>query len=815
MPAIRSLSGFGLGLLFTMACAHAAPAPGTAAGSASTAHVNRIADGADFEAGLDGCALGMVAGRLHREAASVILEIDPSTAAHGGQSLRFVRPAACRLRYGLFFRPVAMRPGGPCTLSAWIKASRDGARGGMSLFAAGGDRGRPGMRPLTRVFPLTTEWARYELRIAELPPSAPVDGDPESGIYWAVLHPGDDGATVWIDAVQLEQGAQATPFSSAAWPELAVESNRPGNQFWAGEPITPRVRIYAPKARGPIVLRHRALDVIGDELAAGRQELTVPADGRLAIELPAFTPARRAWVTIEVVAGCDGSETRESVNVAVLERIDPPLPDQPCQLGFDYNGVTSPDNFGAGEHWHATNVGLNLDRIFRLAPQAGARWQRAADIVRWDDRPGFCVESAPGTFTFHDEGVKAIRAYGFEIMATLGNANAREAFCPPWARSDRTSRLAPIPTDEAWRRYIRTMVERYKGAIRHWEIINEPNTAFWAQDYLPLLAAASDEIRKTDPGAKIVGICGTADQGGDPQGYMRAVVEAGGLRHLDIVSGHTFCKPRPWMSRGEMPTWDYLVEVRSLLERHAPGRALPLWNTEGVKYPCWSGRPGAVRTTGEFVLQHKGRNVCASQGLAAAYVVRDCVIEFCGGARVLFLWQFRNELVDMHLPVAEALGTVDFFAPDGTPQAKFVALNALADKLRGARPIEHFGLSPQVRCTVFERAQGPFALLWRENEDESERAFASYLVPFGTGVTVEDMFGRPIDSKRQDGTQAVTISETPVYILAAQGMAAGALADEVRKCASRVAFGADKPLRNTMFGPGRFGRGKGKRGGDR
>ncbi len=474
--------------------------------------------------------------------------------------------------------------------------------------------------------------------------------------------------------------------------------------------------------------------------------------------------------------------------MAVLEKIPATLPEQPCQFGFDYNAVTSPENFGAGERWHSSNIGLNLDRVFRLAPMAGARWQRAADIVRWDDRPQLCVETAPGKFVFYDSGVKAIKSYGLEIMATLGNANAREEFCPTWARSGKTTRRAPIPKDDAWRRYVRTMVEHYKGEIKYWEIVNEPNTAFWAGDYSPLLVAAGEEVRRADPAAKVVGICGTADQQGDPQGYVRAVAETGALKALDIVSGHTFCKPRPWMSRGEMPTWDYLRDMQSLLKKNDPRGTLPLWNTEGVKYPCWSGRPDAVHTTAEFSFRFKGHNICTSQRLAAAYVVRDCVIEFCGGAQVLFLWQFRNEMVDTHLPVAEALGTVDFFAADGTPQAKFVALNALAEKLHGAKPVEHFGLSPQVRCAVFDSPAGAFALVWRENEDE--KGLHTYTLPLRGAIKVQDMFGRPA------GAAPAKVSENPVYLV---GGTATALAAAVKDAGKLVDFKFDKPLKNTLL----------------
>ena len=72
---------------------------------------NLIRDGASFEAGLDGCALAIAQGRLHRECAQVRLEIDRTTAVDGACSLKFSQPADCQNRYGLYYKPVALRSG--------------------------------------------------------------------------------------------------------------------------------------------------------------------------------------------------------------------------------------------------------------------------------------------------------------------------------------------------------------------------------------------------------------------------------------------------------------------------------------------------------------------------------------------------------------------------------------------------------------------------------------------------------------------------------------------------------------------------------
>jgi len=520
------------------------------------------------------------------------------------------------------------------------------------------------------------------------------------------------------------------------------------------------------------------------------------------VQLEPIAVPRRAWLTIEVTASCGGHEEKEYLNAAVIEKLPAALADQPCQFGFNFNHVTSPDDFGAGAKWDASNQHLSLDRVFRLAQHGGVRWMRGADIVRWERIRDFGCEVEPGKFVFFDDAVKAIKSYGLEIMGTLGNANTRENFCPEWARSGQQSRIAPIPKLDLWRRFIRTLVSHYRNDIKHWEIINEPNTAFWAKDYLPLLQAAYAEAKAADPQCTVIGICATSDQSGDPYGYIRSVAESGGLKHLDAVSGHTLCKGRPWQSRSEAMTWDYITDLAAMLKKLAPEKTLSLWNTEGVKYGSWTDRPNFPHTTTEYATLRHNRNMVLPQRWAAAYAMRDSVIEFCSGFHVLFLWEFRNTVQTANIAYAGTLGMMDWFAYDGTPQAKFVALNALSEKLRGAKPVEQFGLSPRVRCAVFDSPRGPFALVWRENENETD--LHSYTLTVRTTAEVQDMLGRPVRAEPSQGAIHVKISECPTYVVGDKNCKPGDLIAALKDAARLVQFTHDSPLKNPRpIGPRR------------
>jgi hypothetical protein len=107
--------------------------------------------------------------------------------------------------------------------------------------------------------------------------------------------------------------------------------------------------------------------------------------------------------------------------------------------------------------------------------------------------------------------------------------------------------------------------------IRYWQIWNEPNIEFLnpgesgllrTQLYAKLLKAAGEEIRKLDPGAKIVafntaGGCQYLGSGVPPDGmwqklkyigwrkFIRDVTDLVGPKSYDIIGTHPYTKPKP------------------------------------------------------------------------------------------------------------------------------------------------------------------------------------------------------------------------------------------------------------------------------
>ncbi len=131
--------------------------------------------------------------------------------------------------------------------------------------------------------------------------------------------------------------------------------------------------------------------------------------------------------------------------------------------------------------------------------------------------------------------------HNVKIMGTLGG-------CPYWANGDKAWMFPPIDTPEhmlAWRNYVKEVCTRYKGKVAAWELWNEENIKeFWgyvpaAAAYMPLLIAASQEIRAADPGAIVV-MGGLA--GGLSFTYFEDCLKLGLADYVDAVAYHPYAE---------------------------------------------------------------------------------------------------------------------------------------------------------------------------------------------------------------------------------------------------------------------------------
>jgi hypothetical protein len=185
----------------------------------------------------------------------------------------------------------------------------------------------------------------------------------------------------------------------------------------------------------------------------------------------------------------------------------------------------------------------------RLLHEAGFKWVRQE--FPWEDieihargdftdcRHGPCISA----WQKYDHIVDLADKYGMEIIARLSNP-------PAWSRRDGDARGAFAPPDDLadFGDFVDTVVRRYQGRIRYYQIWNEPNIyPEWGEQpvdpvgYTALLGVAHSRAKAADP--EVVIICGalapTIELGPRDMSdliFLQRMYDAGAAEHFDVMS---------------------------------------------------------------------------------------------------------------------------------------------------------------------------------------------------------------------------------------------------------------------------------------
>ncbi|HAZ65063.1 MAG TPA: hypothetical protein DCZ72_15840 [Armatimonadetes bacterium] len=140
---------------------------------------------------------------------------------------------------------------------------------------------------------------------------------------------------------------------------------------------------------------------------------------------------------------------------------------------------------------------------------------------------------------------------------------------------------------------VREAVERFRGRVKYWEVINEPNFGFTPEEYAELLVPVAEVIREVDPDALVLGptVCGLILD------WHERFFATGAGAALDIITTHSYegnesIDPDHW-------AWKY-GELRRMMADAGLGDR-PIWQTEratgGVRARTFLGGVQAARVT--------------------------------------------------------------------------------------------------------------------------------------------------------------------------------------------------------------------------
>lgn len=587
--------------------------------------------------------------------------------------------------------------------------------------------------------------------------------------------------TLWFDDLQLIEGT-ATVFAPSAEVEAAVTVAK--DLYVEGDGlvgVTTVVRNTSARAvRGSVALRLEeeegapAKTVAGFDLTLAAGESRTVTQSVLVDRFGSFTivPELRFDATVDALPAWF---SRVGKYVAAEAHVD--LSTTFC--------ISNNDGLGSGYGPKGTMLGRNAsaDDFLTLYAKMGGRMMRLWDSgypVNWNTNEA----TARGVYTdtYSDLVVDKLYNHGIAPVPVLGGSwitpitvdKDHKLKHPQWLVDSSVSVTAGsgfanegyrafLPPDDYWRSHVARMVNRYKGKVTHWEIMNEPNIWIYpptpiggdgkelpwvsgsdaaikaqAEQYVVYLKSAAEEIRAADPTAKIVGFCPTGDMGSrSTVPFIAGGIAAGGLNYADVVSFHPYSAAH---LGSQNPADTALAAIRAETAKARPD--VPLWNTE-VYYLNEEGSRG----DSAFVRpRHVASRVLIDLGEGVA---QSCSVDDSA------LWKKTLNP-----------GFINGANSRWLPSANFVAYNTLARHLEGAKPVAggKVALGPDTNGYVYQRRDGSFlAALWNYRPV----ADLDFVLPSAiSGARRLDVFGNALPGG------VLTVGTTPRYLLAPSGMTA-------------------------------------------
>ncbi len=411
-------------------------------------------------------------------------------AVHGLRALRIDNPNGDWV--AVHFQPVliAVGQGGTYTFSAWFKAGHLQTVGQVKMtirnFLNLGDK-----QDSPQVS-IGDTWTRIEVS-KYLAQGSWYEFYITLGSYTV---PATTGAgTLWLDAVQLEQGAPASAFLYHTQAQELCAFTTDGVQPRAGNLYTSddaalrlvvQVHEETPLPATPGAqhhLRWRILNRDALQVVSGSAPLAPSPSGFQELELldvmaaldATLGPGWRGWYRVEL-----DLTTASGVNVDHEEVVFTRHEATPFQQGLFVPqspfGTHLPGSQGSSEAGAVVGINQRLSGYWRLASSIGARWSRLTSFA-WP----YCNPAA-GVFQWNGPIVTLGERFGLLPMANTQGI-------PAWVSTTTSAGGKSIPDAAGWleyESYLAAAFHAFDGRISVWEIENEPDHPYHPSHYDPI-----------------------------------------------------------------------------------------------------------------------------------------------------------------------------------------------------------------------------------------------------------------------------------------------------------------------------------------
>lgn len=496
------------------------------------------------------------------------------------------------------------------------------------------------------------------------------------------------------------------------------------------------------------------------EIVAGTQEQTVAA-GRTSIPIKLSAPRYNG--VLRLTGTIDGLAMVNAPKFGVVPEVAVAVGELPVDLGV--NGVITPGNLkgpSAEELAFLRGGGLSIVRAWdsgtpfiwrEIEPGEGVyNWSNADALVDGCSQAGLELLPVLGGMLFT-----------FPTMKPFGDKEPAGHALPEWLyrKSEiresgakwvqKLNRKIAYPPQEDWQRMVKAVAERYRGKIKMYEIMNEPNLCINALDYLAYLKEAHRIIKAEAANTKVIGICATGDFDAGITPFVKACLDAGAGAYCDTVSFHPYNN----IFEDSPKSGDAVFSaIRAAIAENG-GNPMPLWNTE-----LYFLNP---KTKG-------GSDYATGLAYDAGYLVRRHLLDAAYGIGASILIQGKayvdNEIND-HCNNGRTSSS--FFQNRLIPSQNYIVSAVFADKLRNTRFDHMLELPGKIRAYVFAgEGKGVAAFFGMHPTPEDNLRVAYGSIP--DGVTITDVYGNPFPAA--NGKVIAKLEGIPVYLSAASKEAA-------------------------------------------
>jgi len=326
-----------------------------------------------------------------------------------------------------------------------------------------------------------------------------------------------------------------------------------------------------------------------------------------------------------------------------------------------------------------------------------------------------------------DHAVSIYRAQGVKVVGLLcysslwGSSNTRAGHDSQFYK----------PNINDWKNFVGTMVRRYGGTVKDWEIWNEPNS-MWkpspnAGEYRDVLIAAYDTIKSIDPGAKVAS-GGTTYIDDD---YINDFLNDGGWEHLDAIAVHIY----PWGQAG--PESDPNQRLRDHLSDLVYDTIIP----RGGGKEIWITEMGWE--SGKIGLQAQAQNI--ARGVILARTVNEVT--------KIIIFNMRDETGNTYGIMKSNLAI----------KPAYNYLKKTIEMIGTKQIVQALDLDSDSKFYIFRDGGGAVAAAW--NSERSGQVTGFHVN--ADGMTCYDMSGNNVSGSVikawNNGNVTMSFGQTPVF----------------------------------------------------